>query len=337
MKKVGVFVGENGNWSFFKEIFNEIDSRHKVNLFKERTYTTPILSGRLNMWAHQNGIRAILRRSDVCFFEWASELLVSASYMPKYCPIVTRLHSFEIFAWAPKVNWDHVDRVIFVSEEMRRKFNIIYPNHAQKTTVIHSACLTNKFIPVNRTFGLNLGMLCSIHPRKRIYEIIMMLNELIRQGYKAHLHIAGERIHGPDLDEYYVATQNLVHKLDLAHDVTFYGKVEDTAKWLQKIDIFITNSYWEGLPASLCEAMASGCYCLSHFWDGAEEALPRENLYSTENELQQKIIEYYNFTTEERKSHQEQMRRIACEKFDLDKNKMRICEIIEEAALLKPQ
>ena len=93
MKKLGIFVGEKGNWSFFQDIYEDLCAHYRTEIFKEKVYNVPLLYGRLNRWAFREEMRSILRRNDLCFFEWASELLVPASHMPKYCPIVTRLHS----------------------------------------------------------------------------------------------------------------------------------------------------------------------------------------------------------------------------------------------------
>ena len=112
--------------------------------------------------------------------------------------------------------------------------------------------------------------------------------------------------------------------------MTLHGYVEDTPHWLQQIDMLISNSYWEGLPVSLLEAMASGCYCVSHFWDGAEEILPLDNLYVTDTELQQRIIEYCHRPSEEKYRAQTAMRTLACQKYDIEKRKKDICRIIEE-------
>lgn len=327
--KIGILVGEKGDAKFFEAVFEEIRAHHDVDVFTEKVFRTPLLYGRLNRWAFHRGIRTLLHRNEVCFFEWASELLVPASYMPKSCSIVTRLHSYELYAWAPKVNWDHVDKIILVSQAMREKFNDLYPDHAHKTEVVYSACSPERFKPAQRSFNFSLGMLCSIHPRKRIYEIIIMLSRLKQQGYEAKLHIAGGRIHGGDLDEYFVATHRLVQKLNLNDSVFFYGHLDDPGEWLQMIDIFISNAYWEGMPVSLVEAMSAGCYCFSHCWDGAEEALPVQNLYISELELEQKIIEYSNLPEEVRKKYQTQMQATANAMFNMDRNKVRIRQIIE--------
>ena len=65
--------------------------------------------------------------------------------------IVTRLHSYELYAWAPEVNWDHVDKVILVSQAMKGKFDDLYPAHAHKTEVVYSASSIEKFKPIVET------------------------------------------------------------------------------------------------------------------------------------------------------------------------------------------
>lgn len=332
MKSVGILVGEKGNWSFFHDIYADLQQHYRTVVYQPKTYRTPLLYGRLNRWAFTRGIRNVLKTADVAFFEWASELLVPASHMPKICPIVVRLHSYEIYAWAPQVNWDHVDRVILVSRAMRRTFADLYPAHAHKSTVVYNARPLEQFRPQPRAFGLDLGMLAAFNPRKRIYEVVMMLRDLRGQGYDAHLHLAGARLHAPDFDEYYVAIQRLVEKLALQPYVHFYDHVTDTAAWLRDIDIFISNSYWEGHQVALVEAMAAGCYCLSHCWDGAEEMLPAENLYVSETELMAKIIAYSALSAEERAGRQGQMRALACTQFDLAQQTARIRAIIDEVA-----
>ncbi|MEI9813645.1 MAG: glycosyltransferase family 4 protein [Acidobacteriota bacterium] len=72
----------------------------------------------------------------------------------------------------------------------------------------------------------------------------------------------------------------------------FYEHIEGTADFLSNMDVFISHSFWEGQQVALLEAMASGCYCLSHRWMGVEEVLPEDNLYLMEDELIAKIAAY---------------------------------------------
>jgi glycosyltransferase involved in cell wall biosynthesis len=214
---------------------------------------------------------------------------------------------------------------------MRQKFCAIYPDHAHKTLVIYNARPLDVFAPIERPFTFELGMLASLHPVKRIYEIVLLVHELRERGYPARLHVAGAKWHGGTLDEYHVSLNRLVQKLNLGEAVTFYDHVADTATWLQNIDVFISNSYWEGHQVALVEAMASGCQCYSHFWDGVEEVLPQENIYATENELAQKLILYSQLADDERLRMRMRMRSIACDMFDMSRQQAGIREVIETA------
>ena len=80
------------------------------------------------------------------------------------------------------------------------------------------------------------------------------------------------------------------------------------------------------------EAMASGCYCLSHYWDGVEELLPMTNLYYSDQELQERVVHYLNKPETGKQKDREEMRSIACEKVDIQSIKTQIREVIEELA-----
>ena len=78
------------------------------------------------------------------------------------------------------------------------------------------------------------------------------------------------------------------------------------------------------------EAMASGCYCLSHRWRGAAELLPEEYLFTSGNELHEKIIAY-DLAPESTKNEQRAfMRQIACQEFDIKKTVQKIRSVIDE-------
>jgi glycosyltransferase involved in cell wall biosynthesis len=334
MKKLGIFVGERGMWKFFTEIYEDLALHYETDVFTPKWVRLPFLTGRINNWAYRHAIRNILKDSDVSFFEWASEMLEVASHMPKYSPIITRLHSFELEEWANRINWDNVDKVIFVSDAIRKKFIVQYPAHAEKTVLVYNSISVKKFSSSQRSFDFSLGMLCSIQPIKRVYETILVVKELCDQGYHPSLHIAGAPSQNNLQDRYYVAVQGLVEKLCLQEVVKFYGNVDDPASWLQNIDIFISNSFWEGMQTALLEAMASGCYCLAHFWDGAEEALPSNNLYVTDSELKRKLIFYSQLSDEERHGYKMQMVEIARQKFDIEDKKIRFRNLIESVCSL---
>ena len=57
----------------------------------------------------------------------------------------------------------------------------------------------------------------------------------------------------------------------------------------------------------MLEAMATGCYTLAHFWDGCEEILPPENIYSTGNKLIDKVLTFHDISPESKLEKTRQM------------------------------
>jgi len=114
--------------------------------------------------------------------------------------------------------------------------------------------------------------------------------------------------------------------------VHFDGYVTDVESWYKDVDVFLSNSYFEGQQVALLEAMASGCYCLSHCWAGAQEVLPPEYIYVTDQELREKLTVYAALPEEEKRTHQQRMRFIAEERFDERRMVAEIVALVEEAA-----
>ena len=331
MKRLGLLVGEE-NWTHFRDIADDLSSHYRTSVYRPRVHRWPILNERVNVWSRRSALRDMLRRNDVCFFEWASDLLMTASRLPRKAALVTRLHSFELYAWAPLVDWASVDRVILLSEAIRRIFADTYPAQASKAVVVSNGVSLERFRPEGRrAFAFTVGMLCGISPVKRVYEMILTHYQLRCLGHPVHLHVGGGI---PSGDERYgAAVHGLVRRLGLGESVTFHGPVADTPAWLRGIDMFVSNSYWEGQQVVLLEAMVSGCYCLSHGWLGVDEVLLVPNLYTTEDQLIGKIVEYAGMSEAERGRRQRELRDVACARFDLDDTKRRIRE--EVAAVVR--
>jgi glycosyltransferase involved in cell wall biosynthesis len=275
-------------------------------------------------------MRAFLRRHDAVFFEWASGLLAAASTLPKAGGIVARLHRYELYQWADKINWEAVDRLIVVSQAKLREFAAAFPAQTHKVVMIPEAVSVQRFRPVEKPFRGDIGILCHMRPRKRVYELVLAFYELLKHRPDFHLHIGGGRASG--VGEYDDAVRQLVDRLGLRDKVSFYGHVSQPETWYPRIDVFISNGYSEGLQVSLLEAMASGCHALSHHWDGADELLPAENLYYTNTELVQQLLSHAEKTDAGRARDREQMRQIVCDGFDVDVTKMAIRRVIEESA-----
>lgn len=323
--RLGVVLADD-TWHFFNDIYEDLKTRYSVDVFQRRRFGAPVFNVRINRYLFNHDLETFLNSHDVIFFEWASDLLAAATQLPKRGRIVTRLHRYEMFQWSGQINWANVDKVILVSRAMQQKFARDFPEHAHRTVVINESVSTQRFQPVSKPFAGDIGTLCFPTPRKRVYELILAFAELNRRRSGYRLHIGGS---SNKFGDYNDALHSLVKKLALEDQVIFYGKVSEPWNWYRNIDIFISNSYSEGLQVAPMEAMASARYCLSHYWDGAEELLPEDHLFLTDSELLAKIFEYADWPEAEKRRQQEEMRRIACEKFDLEQIKEQLRGVIE--------
>lgn len=326
---IGIVNAET--WAFFQDVRAELDAHHRTRLFEPPgSLRAPLYRERLNRYRAERALANFLATNDVVFFEWASGLLAAASRLPKAAPIVARLHRYELYQWADQVKWDAVDRLIVVSQAKQREFAARFPEHAARTVVIPEAISLSRFQPGTKAYNGDLGILCNLSPRKRVYELVLAFAELHRSQPGFRLHIGGGT--HPKFPEYPATLRSLVSRLGLQDHVVFYGAVSRPEAWFAGIDIFISNSYSEGLQVAPMEAIASGCYCLSHAWDGADELVPPEHVYTTDRELIAKLLAYAGAPEASRAACRETQRQLVLERFDVDRTKVEIRELVEAVA-----
>jgi glycosyltransferase involved in cell wall biosynthesis len=326
--KLGVV--NNETWAFFHEIYKQFSLHHDTEQYQSRRLDVPVFSERINRFVESRRLRTFLSQHDVVFFEWASEMLVRATHLPKSCGIVARLHRYELYHWAHQIRWDAIDRIILVSEAKKREFCERFPDQASKVSVIPEAISLDQFNGGQKQYQGDIGILCHLSPRKRVYELVLTFHELLERGGEYKLHIGGAgHSRFPD---YEPTVRSLVHRLGLDTKVKFYGPVTDPADWYRNIDIFVSNSYSEGLQVSPMEAIASGCYCVSHWWDGADELLAEDHLYFTDRGLIDLIEDYNQMSPAQREGLRAIQHAVVTANFDIEKTAARIREIVEQAA-----
>lgn len=326
--RIGLVVAQDF-WLHFREIHKMLTVHHTVNSFRAPHWPFQMMSERVNRILLDHALRVLLHKNDVVFFEWGEEYFVRATHLQKRASIIVRLHSHELWDFAPRVNWANVDRIILVSSAMERKLLERYPSMAGRTVVIHNGILLSKFTFQPRPFSGTIGTLSRIEPLKRIDGLIIAFHRLHQKGYDLTLHIGGTCTE-PRFQRYADEVVFLVKRLGLEKRVIFDGYVDNAADWLQGIDIFVSNSCSEGLQVALLEAMATGCFCLSHAWDGSEEVLPEEHIFFSECELVEKIGSYVQLEDEAKSDLRAEMRRIAEEKFNIEEQKQDICRVIDD-------
>ncbi len=326
--KLGVVI--DGPDIFIREFLIDWKLDYDVDIFSSPAIKFPFFSGRLNNLIRELVFKRFLNNHEVVFFEWAGPSLILASKLNVNTKIITRLHSWELFEFAPHVNWESVEGVVLVGNAMEQWFKKQFPLQGHKARVIYNGICVDKFIPNYKDNGGVIGMLGSLLPIKRVYEAILALHELRNLGYNFTLLLGGPAPKtGADDLRYYAALKRIVTILDLEKQVVFCGVIEKPEAFLENTDIFISNSFWESQHVALVEAMMSGCYCLGHAWNGIEDILPKENIFYTNTELVNKIIHYWQKPEEEKKIKREILHGIALRKFDVELLKPKMRELIE--------
>lgn len=124
---------------------------------------------------------------------------------------------------------------------------------AEKIQVLYNGISFNGFEPLQQASEHNpivIGTLGRLEGQKRhdiLVEIALLLKE---QNLPFKLLIGGEGRLRADIEQQ-------INSLNLSNNVVLKGFVNDTAKFLEQIDIFVLTSEWEGFGYVLAEAMRS--------------------------------------------------------------------------------
>jgi glycosyltransferase involved in cell wall biosynthesis len=331
--RVGLVI--DGTDRFVLPIEAELKRRHQCERFRPRFVRLPLIGKRVNDWLLRKQLQRFIASQDVTLFEWAASLLILATHLPVQGKLVTRLHAGEIAGPAYDVDWARVDGCIVLSDSIRRHLQEIAPVTPSKIRVINNGVDVRRFAPVPKPFQHRLGLVGRLVPTKRVYDLVLALYWLRQRGYPYTLHIAGEFAsnYGEEGSVYEFAVRSVISRLGLADHVVFHGYVEDVAAWLQDVDVFVSHSYYEGQQVALLEAMASGCCCLAHCWEGADEVLPSDCIYVTEQQLSEMLIILAEMDAEKRMAWQARMGAIAQERFDERRMVNQAISFLEEVAI----
>jgi N-acetyl-alpha-D-glucosaminyl L-malate synthase BshA len=110
---------------------------------------------------------------------------------------------------------------------------------------------TQRFCPARHAPSVHiLTHVSNFRPLKRVDDVVRIFAR-VRGEVPARLHLVGD---GPERPR----VEALVHFLDLARDVTFFGERADVVKILQESDVFLLPSETESFGLGALEAMACG-------------------------------------------------------------------------------
>ncbi|WMJ81122.1 glycosyltransferase [Clostridium sp. MB40-C1] len=306
-KKKIVFFVLPGLGSFINDIIN----------FLSEDYDTKKI-----IVTHYNQVDEGMEWADICWFEWCDPLIIYGSNLDiaKEKKIICRLHSYESFTDSIyKVNWDNVDKLIFVANSIRdivlSKINL----NEEKTIVIPNGVDLDRYTFKNREDGFNIAFIGYIDFKKGPMLLCQTFKKIFDKDNRYKLYIAGKF----NEERYLLYFNQMIREMGLENNVIFDGWQSDINKWLEDKNYILCTSVLESQNMSVMQAMSKGIKPIIHNFVGAKEIYPKEYVWNSIDEAVNMIndgeyssIEYRNFVES---------------KFQLTKTNYRILkEVIEE-------
>lgn len=191
---------------------------------------------------------------------------------------------------------NYVDRVIFLSEQMRLDF-INRGLQREKSAVLYNFHqIPSDSIQIEETSNpLRLLFVGAIHKEKGILELLTAVSQL-PESFQFHLDVCG------------LITDNaIIHQIEafkncLGSKICFKGYVSglDKINEYKYADVLLLPSYHEGLPLVIMEALGAGCAIVATRVGAIPEVLSDENCIWVDvgsSDDIKKAIEYFNSDT----------------------------------------
>jgi glycosyltransferase involved in cell wall biosynthesis len=255
-KKIAFFASHR---TFIGDIIKHLGVTNEVRIFDG---TTVAQMNELLAWA------------DLAWFEWCDDLLIQGTRLPRQCPVICRLHSYEAFTDMPsRVDWSKVDHLVFVNQSVR-ELAMPQIRRAVPTSIVHNGLDLDRFtIPGAKTAGKKIASVGYINYKKNPALLLYCFKKIHEYDHGYSLHIAGE--HQDARIQLYF--EQFLRNNPLP--VHFDGWVKDMPEWYADKDFVISTSLFESFHYSIAEGMASGLMPLIHNWYGAGNVYPKEYLF----------------------------------------------------------
>jgi glycosyltransferase involved in cell wall biosynthesis len=271
-KKIAVFCGPND--SFLEDIHHHLAQKHEIRRFEGQT---------------AGDMQDLMQWSDLSWFEWCDERVVQASRLDRVCPIICRLHSYEVFTDMPgRVQWQNIDDLVFVAPHIRDIALIRIPNLDQnvRISVIHNGVAPQSANYADRPKGYNIAYVGYLNHKKNPSLMLQCMRYLVDIDDRYILHIAGE--HQEMRFKLYV--EHMIQAMQLDQNIRFHGWVDDVGRWLGDKHFILSTSLLESFGYGIAEAMACGLKPLIHNFIGARALYPEKYLFNCVKEFAQMVL-----------------------------------------------
>ena len=269
MKKVSV-ICMSGLDNFIDNIIDGLSDGYMVRKFIVKT---------------EQDIYNAIDWGDLIWLEWANQSAIIATNHEgiKGKKVILRLHSYEVFTDYPKqINWDVVDRLIFVAPHIRDILDEMSPGIVDKvkSEVIYNGVDIEKIPFKEREPGYNVAWVGYINYKKNPQMALQVIKKLVDINKRYKLHIAGLY---QDL-RYKIYLEHMIKEMGLQDNVIFYGWIDDMESFWEDKNYLLHTSIHESFGYGIFEAMVRGIKPVIHNFRGARELYPIDWLFNTIDE-----------------------------------------------------
>lgn len=277
---------------FIKELFPKFEEQYDLTVQHYEEY----------MNLNEGEAKNLLQNTDIIWCEW---LLLNAQWYSQHKfphqKLYIRAHRFEIERkYGYKVKWERVTNFITVGYFMMEQFIEKFKIPREKVTVINNFIDVNSYAETKEEGSqYNLAMIGIVPKRKGFDHAIDILIKLKQKDERYKLYIAGKKPEEfanswniPEERAYFENAYQKIKANNLENSVIFTGWVK-TTELLQKIGYVLSLSdLVESFHIAPFEGMASGGVGMAIPWEGIEYIYPQETIYSSPEEIVEKIEEF---------------------------------------------
>jgi len=223
-------------------------------------------------------LKTLHREGDVLWFEWCDGNIIEATKRekPPGQKWIVRLHSYESYTNMPNmVNWDKVDRLIYVAEHIKRKVEKRFGKRITcPSVVIHNGVDYQNYSFAIRKPGYNIAFAGIFSWKKGIQLLVQTLRYLIKKDPRYTLHARIDFFEGDSTVRQAADYWDYCYP-ELKDNIRFYPKREASLDgWLEDMNFILHTSTVEAFGYVIAEAMCKGIKPLIYDWEGAREVWP---------------------------------------------------------------
>jgi glycosyltransferase involved in cell wall biosynthesis len=224
--------------------------------------------------------------AEIVWLEWANQLAIHVTNKVsqiKSKKVVCRLHGYEIFSNMPaQINWDVVDRLVFVANHKKEMFSKKFKNASVKKVVIRNGiCLKHFTISPRKENTKKLVLLGYLNFRKGLPVLLHFYQQLLKHDPSYHLFIRGE-FQDPRLE---MAAKTMIREMELGDKIEFVGWVNDLNSWFADKSHILSFSLEESFHYALGDGMAAGLKPVIHAWNESRDIWPNEYIFRNLDEF----------------------------------------------------